>query len=391
MPSSTQPPARLPILDALRACAVSAVFLQHLGDRFRPFMVERASSLSPSLGGTAAALFSRGHWGVDIFFVLSGFTLGLGFVARREKGRPLVWSQFLKRRAARILPAYFLALALYLAAKPWMLSSPSFPKALLLHLTLLQGYLAAGGLVWIGASWSLTTESHFYLVAPQLARIFLPAKDGRHPIARTIAIALSLSTLVWLLRAVFHFIALLPHASPALLDLSQRKWAICRIDQFIMGMAASVLFLRLKNSLPLSRIAPFGILATLGLLGLCIPLDNAFYSRPFGGLTYPPLTVCLALLVLAVALLRPPRIFQKALAPLSFLGLVSYGFFLYHQLFLELAPRLTPVAQGDGSWRSLGFTAGIGGVLALILATFSFYAIENPAMRAFSIRSTSSK
>src|SRR5205807_1342831 len=104
-------------------------------------------------------------------FVLSGFSLGLARLRAVEAGRATPVGAFFLRRAARIMPGFLVALALVLATHPsWMLRR-GFATALLTHLALLQGYTGAlGGLMFIGASWTLTTETHFYLLFPILAR-----------------------------------------------------------------------------------------------------------------------------------------------------------------------------------------------------------------------------
>ena len=107
MPSSTPdvvapPPGnpRFPLLDPLRAVAALMVVVTHTAE----------------LGG-----FNREHWvgawtvrldsGVAIFFVLSAFLLYRPFVSARLDGRaiPRVW-RYARRRALRILPAYWVAL-----------------------------------------------------------------------------------------------------------------------------------------------------------------------------------------------------------------------------------------------------------------------------------------
>src|SRR5262249_50910545 len=149
-----------------------AVFTQHLDDRFLP-VVERAiaSALPPTLAPWALTIVHHAWWGVDLFFVVSGFSLALGFLrsarADRQALAPSRWTRakaFFRRRAARILPAYAVALTVTLAVHFRMLLEPSFPAALAVHALLLQGYLTPGGLVLLNPTWSLTTESHFYLL-----------------------------------------------------------------------------------------------------------------------------------------------------------------------------------------------------------------------------------
>ncbi|HSN99121.1 MAG TPA: acyltransferase family protein, partial [Candidatus Nanopelagicales bacterium] len=149
----------LPQLDALRGVAILAVFVQHLGDRFMPLWEEAAAALGPG-APWALTVLHHAWWGVDLFFVVSGFSLALGYLRAFAAGRPpLAPRDFLVRRAARVLPAYAAAVALALAAHPDVAGHPAFGAALAAHAALLQGYVSPGGIVLIGASWSLTTES----------------------------------------------------------------------------------------------------------------------------------------------------------------------------------------------------------------------------------------
>src|SRR5699024_6074335 len=87
-------------LDLLRAVAAWLVLLSHV-----------AFWTGASASGVVGGLSARGELGVAIFFALSAFLLSTPFV-RRGLGEDTSWSAgtYLLRRAARILPAYLLAL-----------------------------------------------------------------------------------------------------------------------------------------------------------------------------------------------------------------------------------------------------------------------------------------
>src|SRR6185437_16863872 len=100
--------------------AILAVFVQHLADRFLPFLEARiASALSAATAPWALTILHHAWWGVDLFFVLSGFSLAQGYVSAFAAGRAGPPARvFLARRAARILPAFFVAIAVMVAARP---------------------------------------------------------------------------------------------------------------------------------------------------------------------------------------------------------------------------------------------------------------------------------
>ena len=59
-----------------------------------------------------------------------------------------------------------------------LFDAPRFGLAVAAHLAMLQGYVAPGGVVFIGAGWSLTTEASFYLLLPLLAPMLFRSRRG---------------------------------------------------------------------------------------------------------------------------------------------------------------------------------------------------------------------
>src|SRR5262249_31115915 len=155
------------------------------------------------------------------------------------------------------------------------------------HLVLLQGYLRTGGIVLIGASWSLTTEAHFYLVMPWLAAFLFgsPARRGTpaHPFFR----GLLLCGVVWAVRALLHEAVLTPGVVTPWLETTQRHWIVCRLDQFLLGMIAAAAWkLRGKSAIPMSAFAA-------GLV-IAFRLDGQYYLQPLGSWPYAMISVLTA-------------------------------------------------------------------------------------------------
>jgi peptidoglycan/LPS O-acetylase OafA/YrhL len=125
------------------------VLASHCGDIFANW-----------LGGRAPEWLSvSGFFGVELFFVLSGFLIGrllLGIIAEPPSLR--AWGVFMARRWMRTLPIYFLWIAVL--AVIW----PPQPWSQVAHYATLTQNLAwpmPSG--WFGVSWSLTVEEWFYL------------------------------------------------------------------------------------------------------------------------------------------------------------------------------------------------------------------------------------
>jgi peptidoglycan/LPS O-acetylase OafA/YrhL len=97
-------------------------------------------------------MFREGYFGVDLFFVLSGWLIG-GQCLRGHLSIPEFW----RRRWLRTLPSYF-AVLLTAVAFGWLKIS-TLPT----HLLFIQNYTQPRA--W-GTSWSLCVEEHFYLILP---------------------------------------------------------------------------------------------------------------------------------------------------------------------------------------------------------------------------------
>jgi peptidoglycan/LPS O-acetylase OafA/YrhL len=369
--------------------AILAVFAQHLGDRFMPF-VEREITESAWLSGaregaglvpaavpTGAsawilAVLHHAHWGVDLFFVLSGFSLAQGYLrafARRVPPSPA--RAFLLRRAARILPAYWVALAIVLAFHHAVLRSPDVGAAIAAHLLVLQGYVTPGGIVIIGATWSLSTEIGFYLVLPLLARPLLAPGRRRWVVGAALCLA------AWATRAVLHAATLDPGVRTALLEATQRRWIVSRIDQFVLGaMAAAVV-----QDLPVAwarRLAPAALALAVPALVVGFRLEGERYLSPGGSWPYAIVSLATAGLVLGAALSGT----WIAPLPLRAVGVVSYGVFLYHQLAIGLVGALI---KGSG-WGVLAANAALGLALSLAAGAASWVLVERPALRTVAAR-----
>jgi peptidoglycan/LPS O-acetylase OafA/YrhL len=370
---------------------VLAVFAQHLGDAHLAFVRGRVEASVPAaLAPWIMTVLHHAHWGVDLFFVLSGFSLAQPLLARLAAGGPgaaeplrsrAERAAFFRRRAARIYPAYAAALALVIASVPAVRAHHSFAASLAAHLALVQGYVTPGGLAIIGAAWSLSTEASFYVAWPWLAPgLLAPARAGvtarRNPWFFGVAVVV----VVWLVRAALHEIALSPGAPEWLLEATQRRWAVSRLDQFALGALAAALRARAMRSAlapRLVRLAP--VIAVLCALAL-VPafyLEGALYREPLGAWPYALVSLATAGLVLAAGCAGESAARWLFSRPLRAVGVVSYGVFLNHQLALGAAAH---VAGPAGSWGALGSHAALALALSLALGWLSWVVIERPVI-----------
>jgi peptidoglycan/LPS O-acetylase OafA/YrhL len=139
---------RQPGLDLLRAIAIVVVTVYH----------------AALFGFKTPTRFDRFGWiGVDLFFVLSGYLIGGQLLAPLARGRDIKLGRFFARRALRILPAYFVVLAIYFLLPAWREYPEIFP--LWKFLFSVQNIGLRGGTAFSHA-WSLAVEDQFYLLLP---------------------------------------------------------------------------------------------------------------------------------------------------------------------------------------------------------------------------------
>ena len=105
-----------------------------------------------------------GWIGVDLFFVLSGYLIGGQLLAPLAREKPIRLGSFFARRVLRIMPAYFVILAVYFLLPPWR-EYPDMAQPLWKFLLSIQNIALHGGTAFSHA-WSLAVEDQFYLCLP---------------------------------------------------------------------------------------------------------------------------------------------------------------------------------------------------------------------------------
>ena len=107
-----------------------------------------------------------GWIGVDLFFVLSGYLIGGQLLAPLARGNKINLGRFFSRRVLRIMPAYFVVLAVYFSLPSWR-EYPDMAQPLWKFLLSIQNISLHGGTSFSHA-WSLAVEDQFYLALPFL-------------------------------------------------------------------------------------------------------------------------------------------------------------------------------------------------------------------------------
>jgi peptidoglycan/LPS O-acetylase OafA/YrhL len=164
---------RLAYLDGLRGFAAVFVVVHHLHQELvtmgaLPMQIARAFKW-----------IQLGHFAVDLFIVLSGYSLMMPVVRSKTKSLELGFGAYLRRRARRILPPYYASLALTLVVillvpgmrdmtgSIWDLTLPALTwGAVLSHLLLVHNWFAAWALKINTPLWSVATEWQIYFIFP---------------------------------------------------------------------------------------------------------------------------------------------------------------------------------------------------------------------------------
>lgn len=171
----------IPEIDGLRFIAIAVVVLFHL----QGWMLHHKAYIildKPTDYPVIYWLFKNGWQGVELFFVISGFILGLPFAKEKiHGGRKIKLKSYFMRRLTRLEPPYIVAMIIFFFMM--VSSGENTFKELLPSLASTLTYthnLIYGKTLYVTAvAWSLEIEVQFYLLAPLLASVFLLPKIMR--------------------------------------------------------------------------------------------------------------------------------------------------------------------------------------------------------------------
>jgi peptidoglycan/LPS O-acetylase OafA/YrhL len=328
MPPKSSDHPRFEYLDALRGIAILGVLSIH-----------SSNASGDNFPGSIYA--DAGRYGVQLFFMVSAFTIFMTLDSALAKGTSL-FRDFYLRRFFRILPMFWFGIALYAVAPG------RDPFTHQLHITAMYYVLTAVLLHgWhpflinsvVPGGWSITVEGTFYLIAPFL---FLWIRRWQ-----TALIFFLLTFLPTMLcnRLVFDLYAhhwLFQDVIPDRLNAFLYFWFPSQVTVFACG----ILTYRIFKSLPPGF---HGKLNGLLLLSCGAMAFYAIAGKADDGIVVrliPPqafLGLSLMLVVLGLATYPFPLLVNRATC---FLGQISYSFYLTHFAILafvtELVHRFLP-------------------------------------------------
>lgn len=303
--------------------------------------------------------------GVDLFFVLSGFLIGLSVMKMMERGRcfPQTW-RFYGKTVLRILPNYYVLLILnLLLVSLGVVNGDLQVRPVYRFVTLTQNISSPFyGFYW--ESWSVPIQWWFYIFFPLLA----------FPLSRVVGrMSLPFTVLLAVVGSTFFRYSMLPDMSDDFFyDIAIRKTLASRTDSIYMGVLAAwlcheyPLFWRRSRWWMLGLgISLFAVVKTIG------GSSEGFYS-----------VVILPILVpLAVAMALPALdswrtahgVVAKGIMALSIL---SYAMFMVNLIMAEIIDcQMKTFTASHGVLAYLLFwTMVIAGTAVL------YYCVERPAM-----------
>jgi peptidoglycan/LPS O-acetylase OafA/YrhL len=367
---SARPLHRLPALDAVRVLGALAVVAHHVGF---------ATGVNIGTGPWAGWL-ARLDVGVAVFFALSGFLLFRPYAHAKATGTDgPATGRYLWRRVMRILPAYWLTVAVCLLVLPR--NADAGAGDWVRHLTLTQIYEPYGLRHALGHTWSLATEVAFYALLPLLAAALL---SGRRRAGRPLLILAGSAAVTATWVALMH---------TGVLSLSlHTTWLPSYGLWFGAGMALATVHVALRDdhaprwrflddlgSAPLACWAAAAAVLAIATTPIAGPRSLAEPTAGEFGLKMVLYTVFAVLLILPIAFgpqTRTKAVFSSG--TVRWLGTISYGLFLWHPLVLELIYEISgrPEFTGD-TLQTFLLTVAV----TIVLAALSYYAVERPLLR----------
>ena len=388
--------SRLWEVEGLRAVAAWSIVVFHV------WIFSSPAVLDWNLG-PLTAFVSPLQSGATLFFVLSGFLLYRPIAAALldATAAPSAW-KYLRNRALRILPAYWVILLLVAfalrssslgASGQGVLAGPlTDPKTFVLNVFLIQTYVPDG--IWSGIlpTWSLTIEVAFYLSLPLLALAATRFARGRAQGRRRIAAALGPVLFMLLLGLLGKTLVTVFTEGPQRATTSDWHGVLDRsilthADLFGFGMGAAFVLLLWERGLG-ERLKFFlwtGLARPLAYVGLPT-IFLGYYLLP--AYVYDA-AVALLVSLLLVRLLGAGERLERSTSRLRLFltarwtvaaGRRSYSVFLWNYPLLVFLSTRHVLAGGNGAGAFL-LNLAIAVPTIAILSALTYRFVEAPALR----------
>jgi len=353
-----------PSIDILRGFAATSVVVYHVIELY-------GWKSFPTTG--VLTWFRIGWMSVDLFFVISGFVIGLSAFSEIDRhGEEAFQRPFMRRRICRIAPLYYLTcLAYIILIAPALISSKQWSNVLA-HILFIHNWFPSLHGAINGANWSVGAEMQFYVLMLILA-----------PWARTARWWMLVLTMVgtsWIWRYGTTLLvpfnaelgAFVPCAVstqlPGMLDEFLVGILLARLMKSEQGILLQTRMEKAKGKLLLILCAGITTWAVLMLFW-----KNAmFWNNPLMVTCFRTLLAVAFGLILLIACSLNSKYWLTFSTPFRYLGTISYGIYLWHETVLfswKKIPWLTP-----------GQALPLILICTIILSAMSWHFFEKPLM-----------
>lgn len=356
-------------IDGLRFIAIGTVIFFHIG--VSHIFTTSQDALT---GGRWVTYFTRvGFHGVELFFMISGFILGLPFASHALRDKPRVnLKKYFLRRLTRLEPPYMLSLILFFFILVIFKNEDGL--SLLPHL--MAGLVYLHNIIYATANpinevaWSLEVEVQFYILVPLLSAIFL-IKNKK--VRRSVIAAICLAGITYNLLFI----------SPG----SELYYTIARFIQFfLIGFLLADIFLIDWNEHPrksyvwdIVSFVGWPLLFVIWNLQLPVGMNSAsVLGQAVEAYAFPALAF-----VLYLGAFRGPITNRFFTNPwITTIGGMCYTIYLIHNHVIGLVERLTSHLVFAHSF-ALNFIFQSIIIIPIVLAVSGIYfiLIEKPCMR----------
>lgn len=369
-----------PQLDGLRFVAFFLVYLFHGGvPQFSGWVRDVAVLVSGVTGQEGSDLGYRlqhnGWVGVRLFFILSGYLITSLLLREEARFGRVDLRAFWVRRILRIWPLYYLVVFLGFGVVAWaqgVAGSAEYREQLTWQLPAFLLFLGNWSMGLFGpvfsdalsVLWSVCVEEQFYLLAPLLVA-WVP-RGGRLPVVAVLAGVAVLSRYLM--------------ASAGANELLVEFATVSQMDTLLSGVALAVLFERFPPGEWGRRAAGWVQMPLLILFGWLLSRPELAHGSVMGR-TWDSVWIWLAGSGLVGVVLLHRGVLMRFLAHrwMVWLGRISYGLYMYHEMALMLGRWMV----GRIGWfpnREI-LTSVFCLALTVGMASSSYYGFERPFLR----------
>ncbi len=328
-------------LDVLRFVAVFLVMLTHGFSGFMLWIGKPKLITVPGndreyneAGKVLYKFFGNTSFGVDIFFIISGFLITYLLIVEKDRFGKIGLGKFYVRRALRIWPLYFLILLI----TPFLINltgskPPNYYAAAFFYYNY-HVIWTVGGEFPIGHFWSLSVEEHFYLVLPLIMFFF----NSKHYLKIFITIIV--------ISAFYRYYVFL-QGNTVFYKLYYDT--LSNMDTLALGGVLACWHFKHPIRMPKNPAIP--AICILFLLFIFCIGERTEWSSAFMVMFSKYIYLAFASVLFLYCLFSDPGTSEKTKPGIfHYLGKISYGIYIYHNIVVYLLGRFIIAYNPGESW-----------------------------------------